>query len=278
MSVDLAYRLKDYIYQLLFDNLRNEIDYQVSDVWQLHFDKILAAHVTAGNDLQSVLTKAQKTQQEFERKHERLIAVFNTFTGLALGWMAAHLQYRCATNYFRRVDYNISWSPEKLRLVLKETESEDKVAGKMFGDVVKDMSGSIIKLGMSAPKVSAKFEAPNGKAIAHAANIEEMRKMINATMIDQKNRALGAVEELANRVRSDTDMGDRILSRLPAEVPGFAQMSLSEQERRGQVALNNWLNQEREIWARSWGYYAHEPPAVDETELKKTIERELWIL
>ncbi|HVJ68878.1 MAG TPA: hypothetical protein VM510_12895 [Caulifigura sp.] len=279
MSADLAYRLKDHLYKMLFDNLRNEIDYRVEDLWGKHFDHLLAAHDTAAQNLQDALQKAQRLQQEHERRHERIVAVFNLFSGMALGWLSAHLQYRCAVNYFRRTDYLPNWSDAEKLYVIDVVESEDKVAGKMFGDTLgRDLVGSLVKLGASVPKGPSEYKAPNASAIMDAKTLEQMRTKMRDEMRSQKNQAKGTVEELTNQIQRDTEIGERLVRALYNDVPGIDKQPIGIQEARGQESINRWLNNERKVWAKRWLYYANDPPKVDDWTIKRHIERELWVL
>jgi hypothetical protein len=277
MARDLGYRLKQHFYTLLYNNLRNEIAYQIEDVWGAYFDSLVVAQDNAAKAQQRALEEAQAAQDEYQRKVERNFAVFNFFCGLSLAWLGAQLQYRVGPSYFRRKDWFDGFDAEG-KYASKVVDSEDKVAAKLFGDVGKDVAGALVNLGLPGLRNPQKFTGPDARRLANSVTLEELRKSLKDEITKQKNKALGAVEEIANSIFNDPDYGDRLVEVLIEEYPDFASQPANMQEAKGYEVINRWLNAQRTEWAKKWAYYGNDPPQKKDSVLAHHMERELWAL
>ena len=273
--MSLSSDVKQYLYNLIGTQLKGEIDLQY-DAWIGPGSYVAqlgdAQDKAAANQLQIL----KQAEDEKKKAFERTMFILSLVSGPVLSWAAGYLQYTLAPRIFYKTVFESSGRSK----VLLPKNYEDKIAGKVFGDLGKDLAKVVDSSAVSAvlAKVPAGTKAPDGTKLANMTDGLTFRTSIENEIKAQKDQTTRECLAIAQAINNSTDFGDLLLSKLRKEQPDVNKLSEKLVEQRCQLMVNQLVNKAREGWAERFPIYGLDPPKIVPNRLVKLFESGIWAI
>lgn len=286
MAVDVAFRLKTDLIELLTTNLIAEYQDQI-EVWKLYIEDVVDAANAASDKVKDTLVDANaELQAAREQAYGLAMLLLGMVAGPAISWLGAMVKVNWAPKITttERIEMQTRevWTTNSLGKQYQYFISQpvfikvrNDVANQLLGDLTKSGGSFLSGLVQSVLKPNAQT-VPDLKTNFSALSWESFRTGLMRSLYDAQVAAKSQIMDLANAVRNDAGFGDKILARLFKEHPNLKSHP-AEQERQGMIMIRRMLNDQRNNWAGTdrWFYYGNNPPNL-KPDLNTRYEREIW--